>query len=149
MPRSSSSRGGPRPAISWREEGNVVVEFVGVLVVLVVPALLALLAVSSLLMAQAAVTAAVRDAGRAFVRAESVSQGRQQAEGFAHEAFEQRGVEAIVTLDFRCVVPACLSPGSRVTTTVRADVDLAPLGTSITLEESMTFPVDELREERG
>ncbi len=130
------------------ESGNVVVEFVGVLIVLVVPALLGLLAVSSLLMAQAATTAAVRDAGRAFVRADTTEQGRRQAERIAQESFDQRGVEANLVLDFRCSASGCLTPGSHVTTTVRARVPLTHLGGAVTLEETVTLPVDELREER-
>ncbi len=148
MLRSSSRPEEADELHSTRESGNAVVEFVGVLVVLLVPALLGLLAVSALLMGQAATTAAVRDAGRAFVRAENVAQGRQQAESLAREAFEQRGVDANVSLDIRCSQPACLSPGSHVTTTVRANVTLSQLGASITLEETVTLPVDELREER-
>ena len=133
---------------SNNESGNVVVEFVGVLIVLVVPALLAMLAVSSLLMGQAAATAAARDAGRAFVRAESTSQGRLRAEAIARESFAQRGVDANVTLDFRCSAPSCLAPGAHVTATVHARVPLSYLGTSVTLRETVTLPVDELREQR-
>ena len=42
------------------ERGNAIVEFVGVMAVLVVPAVIALLAVSALLMGQSALTAAAR-----------------------------------------------------------------------------------------
>lgn len=130
------------------ESGNVIVEFVGVMIVLVVPALLALLAASSLLLGQAAITAAVRDGARAFVRAESAMQGRHHATQIAAEAFEQRGVDAEVTVDFACSATPCLSPGASVTTTVRAHVVLTSVGMTVTLDESLQLPVDELREER-
>mgnify|MGYP006981345031 CR=1 FL=1 len=133
---------------SSSESGNVVVEFVGVLIILVVPALLAMLAISSLLMGQAAATAAARDAGRAFVRAENTSQGRLRAEAIAVESFAQRGVDADVILDVRCSAVPCLVPGAYVTTTVRAQVPLSCLGMSVTLRETVTLPVDELRELR-
>ena len=133
----------------WNDEsGNVIVEFVGVMIILVVPALLSLLAVSSLLMGQAAITAATRDGARAFVRAESVVQGRQHATHIATEAFEQRGVDADVTVDFVCSATPCLSPGAAVTTTVRANVRLTSVGMSVTLDEGLRLPVDELREGR-
>lgn len=130
------------------ESGNVVVEFVGVMIILVVPALLALLATSSLLMGQAAITAAARDGARAFVRAESVAQGRHRATDIAAEAFDQRGVDADVTVDFVCSATPCLTPGAAVTTTVRATVRLTSVGMTVTLDESLRLPVDELREER-
>ncbi|MFT3945092.1 MAG: hypothetical protein QM705_14890 [Ancrocorticia sp.] len=133
---------------SSTESGNVIVEFVGVMIVLVVPALLALLAASSLLLGQAAVTAAVRDGARAFVRAESAMQGRHHATQIATEAFEQRGVDADVTVDFACSAIPCLTPGASVTTTVRAHVLLTSVGMTVTLDESLQLPVDELREER-
>ncbi len=141
----------PEPS-SWvdndTESGNVLVEFVGVMIVLVVPGLLALLAISSLLMGQAAITAAARDSARAFVRAESVAQGRQHAASIAAEAFEQRGVDADVTVDFACSAIPCLTPGASVTTTVRASVRLTSVGMTAILDESLRLPVDELREKR-
>lgn len=133
---------------SGAESGNVVVEFVGVMIILVVPALLALLATSSLLMGQAAITAAARDGARAFVRAESVAQGRHHATDIATEAFDQRGVDAEVAIDFVCSATPCLTPGAAVTTTVRANVRLTSVGMTVTLDESLRLPVDELREER-
>ncbi len=145
---SSRKDGGTESGNGGTESGNVVVEFVGVMIILVVPALLSLLAVSSLLMGQAAITAAARDGARAFVRAESVAQGRQHATHVATEAFEQRGVDADVTLDFACSAIPCLTPGASVTTTVRANVVLTSVGLTVTLDESLQLPVDELREER-
>ncbi len=146
--RLSSSPEPGSGADNETESGNVIVEFVGVMIILVVPALLSLLAVSSLLMGQAAITAAVRDGARAFVRAESVAQGRQHGATIAAEAFEQRGVDADVTVDFACSATPCLSPGASVTTTVRANVHLTSVGLTVTLDESLRLPVDELREER-
>lgn len=129
---------------SNREDGNAVVEFVGVLAVLVVPAVIALLAASALLMGQTALGAAARDGARAFVRADTVAQGYEHSERLAQQALDSRGVQAQALVDVQCLATPCLSPGAAVTFTVQADIEM-PFLHSVKLTREATVAVDELR----
>ncbi|MGO1590977.1 MAG: TadE/TadG family type IV pilus assembly protein [Ancrocorticia sp.] len=143
MRRSSRSEtrqngtGGP-------EQGNVIVEFVGVMAILVVPAVIALLAVSALLMGQSALSAAARDGARAFVRSDSGIDAYDRAQAVAQQALDSRGVDAVAHISVVCSDDPCLSPGATVTLTVQADIDL-PYVAPVRLTQESTMQVDEFR----
>lgn len=55
------------------EDGNAIVEFVGVMVVIIIPALVLLTGLATTTMAQLALNDAARQSARAYVRAQSAS----------------------------------------------------------------------------
>lgn len=126
------------------ERGNAIVEFVGVMAVLVVPAVIALLAVSALLMGQSALTAAARESTRAFVRADTTVQAHSRAQTFAQQALDSRGVDSAAIVSVSCSAHPCLTPGATVTITVEADIEV-PYLTTMRLSRQATLPVDEYR----
>ena len=126
------------------ERGNAIVEFVGVMAVLVVPAVIALLAVSALLMGQSALTAAARESARSFVRADTTVQAHGRAQTFAQQALDSRGVDSAAIVSVSCSARPCLTPGATVTITVEADIEV-PYLTTMRLSRQATLPVDEYR----
>ncbi|MDO4887339.1 MAG: TadE/TadG family type IV pilus assembly protein [Actinomycetaceae bacterium] len=130
------------------ESGNVVVEFVGVMGVLMVPAIIAILVFSTLIGARMAVDAAARDAARAYVRAESSEQGRVRAQAMADLALRERGIDAPARLEVRCSANPCLSPSGTIEVRVVAAVSLPLVGGRADVGQTHTFAVDEFRQVR-
>jgi Flp pilus assembly protein TadG len=111
------------------DDGNAMVEFVYLSLLLMIPLFYALLAVFQIQGAAFAVTEASRQAGRAFVRADTVDEGKARAEKAVQLALKDQGVSATVEPQFACPPDQCdLSPGQRVETTVSYTVSLPFVG---------------------
>jgi Flp pilus assembly protein TadG len=111
------------------DDGNALVEFVYLSILLMVPLFYALLAVFQIQGAAFAVTEASRQAGRAFVRADSPEEGIARANKAVQLALADQGVDATVVPTFTCDPSPCdLSSGQRVETTVRYTVSLPFVG---------------------
>lgn len=130
------------------ESGNAIVEFLGVLVVLVVPALLLIASLATVTAAQFAANAAARDSARAFVRAESSSTAAGIGRAAAERAVSDRGRIGEHTVSFSCSATPCLSAGSDVTATVSIRAVLPVIGTTVTISDSATMTVDPYRRSR-
>ena len=111
------------------DDGNALVEFVYLSILLMVPLFYALLAVFQVQSAAFAVTEASRQAGRAFVRADTTEEGLARASKAVELALHDQGVEASAVPTFSCDPSPCdLSSGQRVETKVRYTVSLPFVG---------------------
>lgn len=132
------------------DSGNVIVEFIGITVALLVP--LSIIANSCILVANAylATDISARTAARAFVVSSSDANGSQAANsaaGLSAKDFDSRGTA--ITTKISCTENPCLSPGSFVTVKVSKQVKLnlpAVFGSrSVLVSSQHTSVVDELR----
>lgn len=125
------------------EDGNAMLEFVTVAVVLMVPLVSVMLAVFAVQRAAFAVSAAAREAGRAYV---TVGPGRDAAEDAAQEAADlaladQLPGEPAADL----AVHGGPEPGSAVTVVVRYEVRLAGGLATIPVTATHVATVDRYR----
>lgn len=112
------------------DSGNALVEFVYLSILLMVPLFYALLAVFQIQGAAFGVTEAARQAGRAFVRADTADDGIARARKAVQLALRDQGVvDASVVPVFTCDPSPCdLTSGQRVETKVRYTVTLPFVG---------------------
>ena len=102
------------------ERGSAVTEFIVIVALLLIPLAYAAMSVMRVQAATAATTQAAREAGRAFVTADSVFAGHRDAMAAAQLAFADQGFELPRdAVRVTCEPAACLTPGGRVT--VRLD----------------------------
>ena len=132
------------------DDGNVVVEFIGIMVALLVP--LSIIASSSIMVANAYLSTEVsaRTAARAFIVSSSDASGRRAANlaaGLIAQDFDSR--DAAITTKITCSKNPCLSPGGFVTVRVSKEVRLnlprAFGSRSVVVASQHTGVVDELR----
>lgn len=127
------------------ERGNAVVESVGVMAILLVPALLATISLSDVIAARSGALAAAREAARAYVRAESGAEADRRMRAVADLVLADRGLESAGAAELSCSATPCLSPGASVTVTVGVQAELPILGRKLAIRQDATMPVDELR----
>lgn len=132
------------------DRGNVIVEFIGITVALLVP--LSVIANSSILVAHAYLSteSAARMAARAFVVSNTDTNGTRAANtavGLTAQDFDSGKVA--MTTKISCTKNPCLSPGGFVTVKVSKEVKLdlpRALGSrSVVVAAQHTSVVDELR----
>lgn len=122
------------------DRGSAVTEFIVIVALLLVPLAYALMSVMRVQAASAATTQAVREAGRAFVTADSESQGRHDARAAAAIAFADQGFELPnEAMRIDCDPRPCLTPGGAVTVTVDWSVSLPWVPTAI--GEQVSLPI--------
>lgn len=118
--------------MSWRdrrgrarsEEGSAIIEFVFIGVLLLVPLIYLVMALGRVQAGSYAVTAAAREAGRAFVTAEQGDDAAGRARAAAEVAFADQGFDGEGSLEIACSASPCLTPEGRVETTARVTVPL-------------------------
>jgi hypothetical protein len=125
------------------ERGSALVEFVFLSVLVMVPLLYLVLTLSRLQAGAYAVSAAAREAGRAYVTAASARDAPGRAEAAARLAFEDQGFRSAESrLSLSCDGSPCLRPAGRVTlvASVRVPLPLVPgfARAAIPLEVSVT-----------
>lgn len=132
------------------DQGNVIVEFIGITVALLVP--LSIIANSSIMVANAYLSSDIsaRTAARAFVVSSSDASGSRAANSAAAlvaQDFDSRN--SAITTKISCSKNPCLSPGGFVTVKVSKEVALnlpSAFGSrSIVVSSQHTSVVDELR----
>ncbi len=107
------------------DAGNAMVEFTFLGVLLFVPLVYLVVAVFDVQRAGYASSTAVREAGRAFVRAESLGEAEARAREAARIALADQGLQLQPgQLDVTCSADPCLTPGAVVTVTLSLDVAL-------------------------
>jgi Flp pilus assembly protein TadG len=115
------------------DDGNAILEFVMVAVVLMVPLVYVMLTVFELQRASFAVSAAAREAGRAYVTADSGATAPERAQTAADLALADQlpgsPVADVTVVDGG----AGLDPGESVTVSVRYEVTLPLLGSLATI----------------
>jgi hypothetical protein len=104
------------------EQGSAVVEFVFLTVVVLVPLIYLVLTVARIQAGTYAVAQAAREAGRAYVTAESAESAPGRAYAAAEIAFADFGFAG--ALEIGCDTSPCLQPEARVTTRARVSVPL-------------------------
>ncbi len=157
-----SARGQVRP---WRrrllprrlggEQGNAIVEFCYMGILFLIPLVYIMLAVFDVQRAMYGVSAAARDAGRAFVLAPTVGQAEARARQAATLAMGDQGLDVGPGFSYHCV-GGCLQAGSAVVVTVRYTVPLpfvpdaigGPLA-SIPVSFTQRTPYGDYRQSRG
>ncbi len=123
------------------EDGNALVEFVYLAILLMIPLVYLLISVFYVQRAAFGTTEAARQAGRAFARAANVDQAEARATAAARLALKDQGVTLVREVRTTCLGGPCLSPGSRVRVTVRFDVQLPLLGAVFGSGPRGTIPV--------
>ena len=119
-----------RPCRSARrdEHGTAVVEFVVLAVLLLIPLMYLVMVLARLQAGSYAVSQAAREAGRAFVTADSEEVAGARAEAAARIAFLDHSFEDVGRVLVSCDGSPCLRPDGRVetTATVRVPLPLVP-----------------------
>lgn len=108
------------------EDGNAMVEFTYLAVLLMVPLIYLLTTAFQVQRAAFGVTEAARQAGRAYTTADSAAAGRARAQAAAELALRDQGIalsEPLALLD-----PGGLAPGATVRVTVLHRVELPLIG---------------------
>lgn len=110
------------------EGGTAVVEFVVLAVLLLIPLMYLVMVMARLQAGSYAVSQAAREAGRAFVTAESGEHAAARAEAAARIAFLDHSFEDVGRVLVSCDGSPCLRPDGRVetTATVRVPLPLVP-----------------------
>jgi hypothetical protein len=108
-----------------QDDGNAIVEFVYLAVLLMVPLVYVLLAVFRVQGATYAVSSATREAGRVFVSSPSGDVAGRRAFLAASLVMADSGLELPARdLRLRCSTPRCLTPGQTVDVRIGYDVPL-------------------------
>jgi hypothetical protein len=97
------------------ECGSAVIEFVFLAVLMLVPLVYLVMVLARLQAGSYAASAAVREAGRAFVTAAEADEAVARAEAAARIAFEDQGFGGDGTLTTACDGDPCLRPEGRIT----------------------------------
>lgn len=105
------------------DDGAAVVEFVVLTILVLVPLSYAMIVISSLHSATYGVVTAAREAGRAYVTADSTNEAGRRARAAAALAMTDQGLSA-PTVNIRCIGGPCLTPGSRVHIEIVAQVSV-------------------------
>lgn len=106
------------------EGGTAVVEFVVLAVLLLIPLMYLVMVMARLQAGSYAVSQAAREAGRAFVTAESDEHAGARAEAAARIAFLDHSFEDVGRVLVSCDGSPCLRPDGRVETTATVSVPL-------------------------
>ena len=147
-----------RSRAGGRDDGNAIIEFVFVAVLILVPTVYFVTVVASVGRNRVAVTQAAREAGRAFATAESTSQGLVRARAALRLALADQGLPDDAQLAFVPAGSACgaapigpvLAPGAQfaVCVTRRAELPGVPSvleGRGITTVGRFVVHVDDFR----
>lgn len=106
------------------EEGSAIIEFVFLGVLMLVPLIYLVMTLSRVQAGSFAVTTAAREAGRAFVTAQSGDDAPARARAASSVAFADQGFDGMGTLEIACSTSPCLTPEARIETTARVTVPL-------------------------
>lgn len=125
------------------DDGNALVEFTYLAILIMLPVVYLLLTVFQVQAAAFGATEAARQAGRAYVRAETTSQAEARARAAAALAMEDQGLRDAPPPKISCGRPPsqCLTPGTRVEVTVDYRVELRFLGAVFVGTQGPTIPV--------
>lgn len=113
------------PGVSGSDDGNAIVEFVYLAVLLMVPLVYVLLTVFRVQGAAYAVSSAAREAGRVYATADVIDEAGPRALVAARIVMSDSNL-SLSEKDLRisCSSDPCLSPGSRVNVVIAYDVSL-------------------------
>lgn len=135
------------------EKGAAVVEFIALAVLMLIPLIYLVMMMARLQAGSFAVSQAAREAGRAFVTAESGDDAAGRAQSAARIAFLDHSFDTKGSLSISCDGSPCLRPDGRVetTATVRVPLPLIPafarevIPTSVPVSATHLSTVDRFR----
>lgn len=133
------------------DRGTAVVEFIVIAVLLLIPLAYGVTSVMRVHAASQATVQAAREAGRAFITADSAGEGRARADSAVHLAFADHGFDVPhEALSIECPAGPCLAPGSSVVVHLdwRVDLPWVPAGLAtaqIPIVAEHDVPVDVYR----
>lgn len=142
------------PGAEAGERGSALVEFLGGMVVLLIPLVYLVLTLSQIQAAAFAAEGAAREAGRHLATAPSIDQGLRSAQLSVVTAFSDHGIDVDGTdaLDVHCLADPCLEPGAHIGIDVGIEVPLplpdflrAALPLSVPVSATHVVAVPELR----
>ncbi len=105
------------------DSGSATVEFVVLAILVMVPLVYTVLVILKVHSATYATVTAAREAGRAYVTADTTSAGATRARVAARIALADQGLPE-PQISITCIDGACLSPGSAITVEIRSDVTI-------------------------
>ncbi|MGV9183864.1 hypothetical protein ACTOVN_05240 [Arcanobacterium canis] len=126
------------------EQGNAIVEFIGVLGGILLPLLIFIIGIATVTTNQFAAAAAARESARAFVRAPTSQMGFVEGERSGNRVVADRGLPP-ARITFECSAHPCLSPGAVVTAQVNLHVALPFIGVNVPITSSSSMDVDRYR----
>lgn len=126
------------------EQGNAIVEFIGVLGGILLPLLIFIVGIATVATNQFAAAAAARESARAFVRAPTSQMGFVDGEQSGNRVVSDRGLPP-ARITFECSAHPCLSPGAVVTAQVNVNVALPFIGVNVPITASSSMDVDQHR----
>jgi len=106
------------------QSGSAIVEFVFLAVMMMVPLFYLVMVLGRLQAGAYGVSAAAREAGRAYVTAPVAAQARARAESAAGLAFADQGFGGGGKIVITCDGPICLRPDGRVSVTATVSVPM-------------------------
>jgi hypothetical protein len=109
---------------SVAQAGSAIVEFVFLAVMMMVPLFYFVMVLARLQAGAYAVSAASREAGRAYVTAEVAAQAPLRAQSAAGLAFADQGFDREGRIEIRCDGAPCLRPEGRVQITASISVPM-------------------------
>jgi Flp pilus assembly protein TadG len=135
------------------DEGTATIEFTFLSVLLLVPLVYVVLSASQVQRSAYAASEAARDAGRAYVRADTAADGEREAYAAARLAFSDQGLDLPAdAVRISCSADPCLTPGARVTVAIRTSALLPGVpslgrgAASVTVSAQHVEVVDAFRE---
>jgi hypothetical protein len=110
--------------VARRDDGRAVIEFIFLGILMLLPLLYLVLTMARLQAASFSASLAAREAGRAFVTADTDAGGRARAQAAAGLAFGDFGFDQDATVTMTCDGSPCLRPEGVVRSDVRIEVQL-------------------------
>lgn len=114
-----------------REDGNALVEFVALSVILLIPSLYLVLSLGSVQGAVFAADVIARDAARIHATDPDASRAEARTEAMVRMTLEDHGISAQDAVTIRCSKDPCSAPGSEVTAEVSIGVPIPGLGSML------------------
>ena len=136
MSRLNAQAGMPRD-----ERGSAVVEFVVLAVLMLIPLIYLVMMMARLQAGSFAVSQAAREAGRAYVTADSGQAAPDRAQAAARIAFLDHSFEGNGRLTVTCDGSPCLRPDGRIETTATVRVPLPLIPAFVREVVPMSVPV--------
>lgn len=130
------------------EKGNASIEFLGFLIILVLPSIIGISVLGSVLSAKETGISAAREGARVFVRAQSHGEAYRSMDETIERTLAYKDLRLERQSEISCTASPCLTPGGSVTVTVYVHVDVPYMDTGLTVQARETMPVDELRAPR-
>lgn len=130
------------------EQGNATIEFLGFLLILVLPSVIGIVTLGAAMSAKESAISAAREAARVFVRAQTPEEGYSDAQESVNRILGYKNLTQERPSEISCTASPCLTPGSSVTVTVYVHVDIPYTDAGLTVQARETMPVDELRAPR-